>query len=126
MEDTDWSWPAWKFGMTQDQLFTNLHDQYNTIPSAIQDPQSFHRDVYEISNAVSTVGELDLQLSERKGQRLRELNNVLELASYEIIANPNLIGTEQWQYAVHLFRSRSLDSLVQYFASYLPNEFPLH
>ncbi|KAJ4287898.1 hypothetical protein N0V88_007518 [Collariella sp. IMI 366227] len=41
-----------------------------------------------------------------------------------IIANPSLIGTEQWQHAVQLFRTKSLDSLVRYFASYLPGDHP--
>jgi hypothetical protein len=50
------------------------------------------------------------------------LNDSLESASLEIIANPSLIGTEQWQYALQLFRTKSLDSLIRYFASYLPED----
>jgi hypothetical protein len=52
------------------------------------------------------------------------LNETLESAAFEIIANPTLIGTEQWQHAVQLFRTRSLDSLLRYFASYLPSDHP--
>lgn len=51
---------------------------------------------------------------------------MLEDASFEIIGNPSLIGTEQWQYAIQLFRTKSLDSLVRYFSSYLPQEHPWH
>jgi hypothetical protein len=54
------------------------------------------------------------------------LTGMLEDASFEIIGNPSLIGTEQWQYAVQLFRTKSLDSLVRYFSSYLPEEHPWH
>lgn len=54
------------------------------------------------------------------------LAGMLEDASFEIIGNPSLIGTEQWQYAVQLFRTKSLDSLVRYFSSYLPQQHPLH
>jgi hypothetical protein len=124
--DPCWSWPHWKFGLKRDDLFTKLHDQYNTIPSVIQDPEAFHHDVYEISSEATSTDEFYRLLQDRKEQRLRELNCSLESAAFEIIANPSLIGTEQWQHAVQLFRTKSLDSLVRYFASYLPQEHPWH
>ncbi|KAK8059031.1 hypothetical protein PG994_009479 [Apiospora phragmitis] len=108
----------------EDDLFSKLHDQYNTFQSTIQDPEAFHHDVYEISNSASTSDEFHRLLADRREQRLRELNDGLESASLEIIANPRLIGTHQWQYALQLFRSKSLDSLVRYFASYLPDDHP--
>ncbi|KAH6651470.1 hypothetical protein BKA67DRAFT_571031 [Truncatella angustata] len=126
MDELGWSWPFWKFGMKGEDLFTTLHDQYNTIPSSIQDPEAFHHDVWEISKTASTSDEFHCLLAHRKEQRLRELNETLESASFEIIGNPKLIGSEQWQYAVQLFRTRSLDSLVRYFASYLPDDHPWH
>ncbi|KAK3309434.1 uncharacterized protein B0T15DRAFT_506218 [Chaetomium strumarium] len=122
--DPCWSWPYWKFGLKRDDLFGTLHDQYNTVPSPILDPEAFHHDVYEISQQAGTTDEFHRLLQERKEQRLRELNETLESAAFEIIANPTLIGTEQWQHAVQLFRTRSLDSLLRYFASYLPSDHP--
>jgi hypothetical protein len=124
--DFCWSWPHWKFGLKRDDLFTKLHDQYNTFPSSIQDPEAFHHDVFEISHQATTTDEFHHLLQDRKQQRLRELNESLESAAFEIIANPSLIGTEQWQHAVQLFRTKSLDSLVRYFASYLPEDHPWH
>jgi len=124
--DPCWSWPHWKFGLKRADLFTKLHDQYNTFPSTIQDPEAFHHDVYEISNAAATSDEFHRLLQDRKQKRLRELNESLESAAFEIIGNPSLIGTDQWQHAVQLFRTKSLDSLVRYFASYLPNDHPWH
>ncbi|KAK1752650.1 hypothetical protein QBC47DRAFT_389025 [Echria macrotheca] len=124
--DPCWGWPHWKFGLKRDDLFTKLHDQYNTVPSAIQDPEAFHHDVFEISNQATSTDEFHRLLQDRKEQRLRELNESLESAAFEIIANPSLIGTEQWQYAVQLFRTKSLDSLVRYYASYLPQSHPWH
>ncbi|KAK0731916.1 hypothetical protein B0H67DRAFT_90411 [Lasiosphaeris hirsuta] len=126
LQDPCWSWPHWKFGLKRSDLFTKLHDQYNTVPSAIQDPEAFHHDVYEISNEATSADDFHRLLQDRKEQRLRELNNSLESAAFEIIANPSLIGTEQWQHAVQLFRTKSLDSLVRYFASYLPKDHPWH
>ncbi|KAK4135885.1 hypothetical protein BT67DRAFT_376898 [Trichocladium antarcticum] len=125
MDDTSdpcWSWPHWKFGLKRNDLFTKLHDQYNTVPSPILDPEAFHHDVCELAQQATSNDELHHLLQDRKQQRLRELNETLESAAVEIIGNPDLIGTEQWHHAVQLFRTKSLDSLVRYFASYLPSD----
>jgi hypothetical protein len=126
MDDPGEAWPFWKFGLKKADLYTKLHDQYNTFASPIQDPEAFHHDVYEVSQEASTLTDFHRLLAERKEQRLREMNDSLEYASFEIIANPSLIGTEQWQHAIQLFRTKSLDSLVRYFASYLPENHPWH
>lgn len=145
MDDPGCAWPFWKFGLQKDDLTTTLHDRFNTIPSAIQDPEAFHHDVYELSTRASTLDEFERLMEDRKKLRLEELNGkgyerqarrgtqltisltgMLEDASFEIIGNPSLIGTEQWQYAIQLFRTKSLDSLVRYFSSYLPQEHPWH
>lgn len=125
MDDTSdpcWSWPHWKFGLKRDDLFHSLHLQYNTVSNPILDPEAFHHDVYELSHQAASADEFYRLLEGRKQQRLRELNESLESAAFEIIANPSLIGTEQWEHAVQLFRTKSLDSLVRYFASYLPSD----
>lgn len=126
MDEPCWAWPFWKFGLKGDDLNTTLHDRFNTVPSAIQDPEAFHHDVYELSTQARTLDEFERLMEERKKLRLEELNGMLENASFEIVGNPSLIGTEQWQYALQLFRTKSLDSLVRYFASYLPQDHPWH
>lgn len=129
MDDrAEWAepWPFWKFGLKQNDLHTTLHEKYNTITSSIQDPEAFHHDVYELSTRADSRGEFEELMEMRKQQRLKELNTMLEDASFEIIGCPQLIGTDQWVHAVQLFRTRSLDSLVRYFASYLPNDHPWH
>lgn len=117
-------WPYWKFGLKQNDLHDSLHTKYNTIFSAIQDPEAFHHDVYELSTRADTLSEFEQLMEERKALRLKELNSMLEDASFQIVGCPRLIGTDQWPLAVQLFRTRSLDSLVRYFASYLPDEHP--
>lgn len=117
-------WPYWKFGLKQNDLHDSLHTKYNTITSAIQDPEAFHHDVYELSTRADTFSEFEQLMEERKALRLKELNSMLEDASFQIVGCPRLIGTDQWPLAVQLFRTRSLDSLVRYFASYLPDEHP--
>lgn len=126
MNDPNYSWPSWKFGMKRDDLFTTLQDQYNTVSSSIQDPEAFHHDVFEITNEARTLDEFHRLMTHRRQQRLRELNGSLESAAVEIIANPKLVGTEQWSFALQLFRTRSLDSLVRYFSSYLPEGYLDH
>lgn len=126
MDDPELAWPAWKFGMKRDDLFTKLQIQYNTIPSSLQDPEAFHHDVFEIANVASTTDEFHRLMADRKEQRLRELDDVFESASLEIIANPSLIGTAQWHLAVQLFRTKSFDALVRYFTSYIPDHHPWH
>lgn len=126
MDEPCSAWPFWKFGLKGDDLNTTLHDRFNTVPSAIQDPEAFHHDVYELSTQAYTLDEFERLMEERKQLRLKELNGMLENASFEIVGNPSLIGTEQWQYALQLFRTKSLDSLVRYFSSYLPQDHPWH
>ncbi|KAM0258448.1 hypothetical protein ACHAQJ_003787 [Trichoderma viride] len=123
MDDPDLSWPAWKFGMKRDDLFTTLHDQYNTFTYTLQDPEAFHHDVYEISHHADTAEEFHRFMAARQRQRLSELQESLESLAVEIIANPKLIGSDQWQHALQLFRTKSFDSIVRYFASYLPDDY---
>lgn len=108
--------------MQRADLFTKLHDQYNTFSFTLQDPDAFHHDVYEISTEANTEAEFHRLMAERRQQRLDQLNESLQSVALEIIGNPKLIGTEQWSFAVQLFRTRSFDSLVRYFANYLPQD----
>ena len=120
MDDPGWSWPAWKFGLKRSDLFDSLHDQYNTFTFTLQDPEAFHADVYEISHEADSKDEFHRLMADRQRQRLRELHESLESLAVEIIANPKLMDSEHWNYALQLFRTKSFDSLVRYFASYLP------
>jgi hypothetical protein len=50
IDDLEWTWPAWKFGLQIDDQFKELQELYNTFPSAIQNPQAFHLDLLEGNN----------------------------------------------------------------------------
>ena len=123
MDDPGWSWPAWKFGLKRDDLFTSLHDRYNTFSYTIQDPEAFHHDVYEISRDADSSDEFHRLMADRQRQRLHELHESLESLAVEIIANPTLMASDQWQHALQLFRTKSYDSIVRFFASYLPDHY---
>jgi hypothetical protein len=120
MDDPGWSWPAWKFGLKRSDLFDSLHDQYNTFAFSLQDPEAFHADVSQVANEARSKDEFHRLMADRQQQRIRELHQSLGSLAVEIIANPKLMDSEHWQYAVQLFRTKSFDSLVRYFASYLP------
>lgn len=109
--------------MKRDDLFSSLHDQYNTFSFNIQDIEAFHHDVSEISRDADTADEFHRMMAERRQMRLRELNKSLESLAIEIIANPKLLGIDQWQHALQLFRTKSYDSIVRYYASYLPENY---
>ncbi|RKL44904.1 hypothetical protein BFJ72_g3555 [Fusarium proliferatum] len=126
MDDPAYTWPAWKFGLKKEDLSNKLHDQYNTYLAPIQSPEAFYYDISEIAHTAHSAAEFHRLAHGRKQQRLNELNEALESASFEIIGNPRLIETPQWEHAIQLFRTNSLDSLVQYFASYLPREHRWH
>ncbi|KAK0391900.1 hypothetical protein NLU13_1398 [Sarocladium strictum] len=126
MEDTTFAWPSYKFGFKHSDLSTTLHDKYNTFTSTIQDPEAFHHDVWEISNEATTTEDFHRLMAERRDQRMQELNDTLETLAVEIISNPKLLDSKHWKYALQLFRTRSFDSIVRYFASYLPDDYDDH
>ncbi|KAI9681255.1 MAG: hypothetical protein M1817_002537 [Caeruleum heppii] len=118
------SWPAWNFGLVEEDLFTTLQDQFNTFPSVIQDKEAFFHDVLEISTAAKDRTQLEAMLDERRKLRLFELKEALSFIAARLIGEPSLLGesVDQWLTASELFRSLSLAALVQYFASFLPPE----
>lgn len=120
MDDPSRAWPAWKFNMKRGDLLTTLHDQYNTYTSPIQDPDAFYHDIFEISHEATSIAEFHHLADNRRRQRLHELYDALDAVSLEITGNPALINMPQWQHAIQLFRTNSFDSLIYFFASYLP------
>lgn len=119
--DTQWLWPAWKFGMAMNDQFDTLHDQYNTISTPIQDAESFHLDIADIADKATSRAEFHSLLAQRKQLRLDELRSCFESVSVELVANPMLMDESRWAHAVQFFRTSSLDSIVAYFAAYLAN-----
>lgn len=95
MDDPSWAWLAWKFDIKRENLFTKLHDQYNTYPSAIQDSEAFYHDITEISCESQSIDEFHQLASDRRQRRFSELNKSLESASFKTIGNPNFIKTPQ-------------------------------
>lgn len=63
--ESEFRWPWSKFCLPPEDLFTSLHDRFNTKSSAIQDPYAFHRDVFECADDSATIDEFYDQLAKR-------------------------------------------------------------
>lgn len=90
-EDPEWYWPFNKFPLDPNDLFTTLHDRFNTRPFPLQDPVAFHRDVYECADSSDTVDEFYSRLEERKAQRIEEMSEGWDEVSTLLISFPTLL-----------------------------------
>ncbi|KAH7027237.1 uncharacterized protein B0I36DRAFT_136611 [Microdochium trichocladiopsis] len=118
-----WRWPADKFNMRQSDLFRQLQPQHNTFSFTLQDPETFHRDVCELAEAAHTTDELNMMLKQRKEERLEELNRKFEATGAKLARNPYLGGEpKHWDNMAQLFRDKSYDALVRYFATHVDDD----
>ncbi|KAH0441702.1 hypothetical protein CcaCcLH18_01962 [Colletotrichum camelliae] len=138
--DLEWDWPSWKFRLPYEALFTTLHDRFNTRTCAIQDPTAFHYDVRDCGETSLCREEFYAKLTERREQRIRELEEVWREISTLLGASPSTWdcprcgeakqgedsrndGTaERWAAFCQLTRTMSFDSLVRFFDGYVRDE----
>ncbi|KAJ5097398.1 hypothetical protein N7456_008119 [Penicillium angulare] len=99
-----WEWPYYKFdGYQPEDLFTTLHEEFNTLKCAIQDPYAWHSDVNEIA-----------QITWKR-------------VAISLIANPDQWDEppdrrDQWAHFVRVSRHFSYDTLVTFFGAYHKEE----
>ncbi|KAL7896206.1 hypothetical protein HDV63DRAFT_385133 [Trichoderma sp. SZMC 28014] len=72
--DLEWYWPFARLALDPNDLFTTLHDRFNTRPFPLLDPIAFHRDVFECADSSDTTDEFYSRLEERKAQRIEEMS----------------------------------------------------
>lgn len=101
--DRTFRWPAYKFGMRLDELFTTLHDRFNTWPAPLQDWEAFHHDVWEISEAATTKEELMKNLEKRMNIRKAEMTEVWDLISVHCAIGRSILPEEHWRHACQCF-----------------------
>ncbi|KAH8120912.1 hypothetical protein FP744_10000963 [Trichoderma asperellum] len=92
--DLEWYWPFEKFPLDPNDLFTTLHDRFNTRPFPLQDPVAFHRDVYECADSSDTIDELYSRLEERKAQRIEEMSEGWDEVSTLLVSFPTLLSCQ--------------------------------
>ncbi|KAI0503379.1 hypothetical protein F5B22DRAFT_629199 [Xylaria bambusicola] len=124
-EDSDqWDWPYWKFGYrTREALFEELHVEYNSIKSAIQDPFSWHLDVCQIADLASTREEFETLLKKRRDERFEELIRAWDEIALMLITESHRFmlprkRTDYWARFIRISRHFSYDAIVGYFGAY--------
>ncbi|TRX94762.1 hypothetical protein FHL15_004223 [Xylaria flabelliformis] len=120
--EKEWHWESWKFGMSMDELFTSLHNRFNTWSAPLQSPEAFHHDVWEISNAASTKEELFQALEIRKRQRSEEMAQAWNSIAVHLVGGKSMFTGDHWAYAVRFFRTRSLDHMLAFLYQFLNEE----
>ncbi|KAL7894550.1 hypothetical protein HDV63DRAFT_408208 [Trichoderma sp. SZMC 28014] len=143
--DPSWYWLNDKFGLEPEELFTTLHDRFNTKKFPLQDPVTFHRDVYDCANNAETRDEFYSKLEERKAQRIKEMNRAWRDVSCWLAAFPqnmfcqlcydeetmelklkegslNDNKAERWEAFTQFTRTMSFDSMVRFFDGFARDE----
>lgn len=113
-------WPAWKFGLDMDDLFTTLPKQFNMMSCALLDRDAFFRDVSAISHTAKTREEFFSMLQERREMRAEELRDMWVTSFQNISGSPDLIGRELWPNAMFIYHFNSFDAIVRFFAHFVP------
>lgn len=126
--DDEWRWPHWKVGYNDpDVLFGALHEEFNTLKCAIQDPYAWHHDVCDIANTARNQEEFLTLLKQRQKERFDEIQGVWRETKALLTAQPSRWKRPPempvlWGYFIRLARNFSYDSLVSYFSSYIVDD----
>lgn len=115
-------WPAWKFGMKPEDLFTTLPREFNCITLPILDADAFSRDIFELSRVAQDRESFIQLLAERRDSRKQELWNIWLYTFQQIASSPRLVDEKcgSWPHAMHIYHSKSFDSYIRYFADFVP------
>ncbi|EHK22170.1 uncharacterized protein TRIVIDRAFT_60955 [Trichoderma virens Gv29-8] len=141
----EWMWPYLDFDMDAEDLFTTLHDRFNTHAMPLQTPRSFYNDVCEVSRQAKSREELYSLLEERKNQRIKEMNKAWNDIGSFISLKPRLMGcpicydnhamdenippdslndsvVKRWHTAFDVMKFSSFDTLIAYFDGFVRDD----
>jgi hypothetical protein len=119
----EWNWPYWKFGYDHGGvLFTELHEEFNSVRCPIQDPYGWHLDVREIAHLADDRETFFTMLRERQNERFAELRTTWENIRAQLVGRPSLWKVQLedyqlWLNFVRISRHFSYDSFVGYFGA---------
>ncbi|PKK51503.1 hypothetical protein CI102_5043 [Trichoderma harzianum] len=143
--DPEWRWPFGKFGLRHKDLFTTLHDRFNTQTLPLQDLPAFHSDVCELVLECDTLQELYSALEKRKAKRIEQLRTAWDDIADIIMSRPAIMGCrvcyedgfedterppgslndtrlERWGHFIQYARTPSFDNIVTFFDGYVRDE----
>ncbi|KAL6807835.1 hypothetical protein GGI42DRAFT_340860 [Trichoderma sp. SZMC 28013] len=143
--DPEWRWPFRKFGLRHRDLFTTLHDRFNTQTLPLQDLPAFHSDVCELVLECDTLEEFYSALEKRKEKRIRQLRTAWSDIAHIISSRPAIMACkvcyednfedterppgslnhtriERWWSFIQYARTPSFDNIVAFFDGYVRDE----
>ncbi|KAK0744512.1 hypothetical protein B0T21DRAFT_304090 [Apiosordaria backusii] len=128
-ENSPWRWEWWKVGLAPEDLYTKLEAKYNTVPYRIQGDEAFHHDVSDAAHEAKNIDDFYARLALRRDERLQELRKAWDSIAIKIICSPSIFGDDldrltHWCAFQQFTSSRSLDSIVLFFNSFLPPTTP--
>ncbi|QYS93698.1 hypothetical protein H0G86_001068 [Trichoderma simmonsii] len=143
--DPEWRWPFGKFGLRHKDLFTTLHDRFNTQTLPLQDLPAFHSDVCELVLECDTLQEFYSALEKRKAKRIEQLRTAWDDIAYIIMSRPAIMACrvcyeddfedterppgslndtrlDRWWHFIQYARTPSFDNIVTFFDGYVRDE----
>ncbi|KAI1818214.1 hypothetical protein GGS20DRAFT_345638 [Poronia punctata] len=120
--DKTFFWPCWKFKMEIDEIFSTLHNKFNTWPAPIQTWHAFHADVLDVSSTANTREELFAGLEKRTKQRMQEMTSAWEGLGCHLAGGKTVLNNEQWGLVLQLTRTKGLDAMLAFLHSFLSQE----
>ncbi|KAL6698102.1 hypothetical protein J3F84DRAFT_406407 [Trichoderma pleuroticola] len=143
--DPEWRWPFRKFSLKHEDLFTTLHDRFNTQTLPLQDLPAFHSDVCELVLECDTLEEFYSALEKRREHRIKELRTAWSDIAGTITVRPAVMACrvcyeddhedterppgsqndtriERWWSFIQYARTPSFDNIVTFFDGYVRDE----
>ncbi|KUI72092.1 hypothetical protein VM1G_07533 [Cytospora mali] len=126
-EHPDLKWPAWKFDMDITDAWTTLARQFNSLTIPLLSCDTFRRDVSYLSVIAQDREEFLALLKERRDMREKELTELFKKTFLHLCQDPNSFDYKpgvredgHWVEATCFANTKSFDTLIGYFASFLP------
>jgi hypothetical protein len=122
-EEPQYLQQSWRIGYELKDVFSILHEKFNTVPMFIQDRDAFYSDVAELISNASDKEDFDAKLQERREQRLKELKDFERNIKSWMIRGHSPLNDDQMKAFIDLCREASLNSLILFLTSLLvPNK----
>ena len=115
-------WPAWKFDMDEQEVFTTLASRFNTTTMPLMDRDAFCRDVAYLSTIAQDRDELFRLLQERRDMRFKELRELFLRGIERMIGLVGEIPDHHWCDIMHMNYYNSFDTIVRFIVNYPPKE----
>ena len=119
-------WDAYRFGFEPEDLWGTLFTRFNTQRTVIQDDEAFYYDVLGISRVARNREQFLDHLEKRRKERIHQINAAFTSMEHHFLRDRGLFGHDPMNRKSNKFfrlcSTGSLDALVLFIASFLPDE----